>query len=112
MYCYDSGILNKDKKIIEEKFNNIKYFMNEKETISKEYKENFIEEFKLFKGINYNDYNEGVKYKSFEFIYYNLEKLYNCNLFTEEFYLDYKKLYFFSFSYLSFLFKLNIIFLQ
>ena len=45
MYSYDSGILNENQKKLEEKFTNIKYFISQKETIPKEYKENFKEEF-------------------------------------------------------------------
>ena len=90
-YCYDTGLLKEMEIFIDEKFKNIFYFKHEKEKIEK----NFLEETKeleMFEDINYNDFNEGIKIKSFEFIYYNLSKTYKCELFTKELFYIHKNI--------------------
>ena len=49
IYCYDSGILREDEKILEQKFENINYYISEKKVIQKQYEKLYDEDFNLFK---------------------------------------------------------------
>ena len=93
IYCYDSGILRETEKTIDKKFENINYYISEKNLVQQKYDRGDDEDFNFFKNLNYNDYNRDVKIKSFEFIYANLEKLYKCDLFTEELYFNNKNIF-------------------
>ena len=88
IYCYDAGIIREDEKIIEQKLKNINYYSSEKNEIQTKYKYLYDEDFNFFKNLNYNDFNRNIKVKSFEFLYFNLEKLYKCDLFNEELYFN------------------------
>ena len=90
IFCYDSGLLKKDEKIIEEKFSNINFYKKQKESFPEKYKSEFKEEFELLKNFNYNNINGGVKYKSYEFIKYNLEIYRDTKIFTEELFYSHK----------------------
>ena len=93
MYCYDSGLLNENIAKIEEKYANINYHINQRNSLPKEYVEKYKEEIKIFKGINYNDYNEGIKLKSFEFLKFNLDKFYKCEILTHELFYEHKNIF-------------------
>ena len=90
-YSYDSGLLKEIENFVEKKIENIYYFKEQKEKIPKKIEENF-KEFEFLKNVNYNEFNLGIKIKSFEFLYYNLSKYYKCNLFTEELFYTHKKI--------------------
>ena len=89
-YSYDSGLLKEIENFVEKKIENIYYFKEQKEKIPKKINENF-KEFEFLKNVNYNEFNLGIKIKSFEFLYYNLSKYYKCNL-TEELFYTHKKI--------------------
>ena len=72
IYCYDSGILRESEKIIDKKFENIGYFISEKKEMLKRNEKRYDDDFNFFKRLNYNDFNRGIKIKSFDFICANL----------------------------------------
>ena len=92
MYCYDSGLLKDDEKIIEEKFSNIDYYKAKKEPGTKKIKSIFEEEDERFKNMNYNEINGGIKYKSYEFMKFNLEIYHRTKNFTEELFYAHKNI--------------------
>ena len=92
IFCYDSGLLRDDEKLIEEKILNIDYYKAQKESIPQEYKSKFEGENKIFKNINYNEINEGIKYKSYEFLKFNLKIYYDIKNLTEELFYSHKNI--------------------
>ena len=93
IFCYDSGILRDDEKIIEKKFENINYYISEKNSIQKRYEKLYDDDFNFFKNLNYNDFNRGVKIKSFDFIDAYLKKFYKCYFFNEELFCNNKNIF-------------------
>ena len=92
IYDYDSGVLKKYESIIEEKFENINYHLSQKNTVPKEYKENYLKQVEKYKGINYNEFNGGLKIKSFEYLKSNLNLYYKCELLQFEFFYENKNI--------------------
>ena len=92
IYCYDSGLLKENEVYINNKFSNIKYHMQQREKIPKGEEKKYLEDIKPINGFNYNDWNEGIKYKSYIFLSYNIEKYYKCDLLTEELFFNYKNI--------------------
>ena len=92
IYDYDSGVLKKYELIIEEKLENIKYHLSQKNSVPKEYKENYLKQIEKYKGINLNEFNGGVKIKSFDFLKSNLNLCYKSDLLQFEFFYENKNI--------------------
>ena len=90
--CYDSGLLIEYEKYYNEKVSNIKYFIKQRNTAPKKEKENYLEEIKILKGINYNIMNKNILIKSYDFLTYNISKYYKGELLTEELYYNQKSI--------------------
>ena len=92
IFCYDSGLFKDDEKKIEEKFSNIDFYKLEKESFHENFKSRFEGENAIFKNINYNEINGGIKYKSYEFIKFNLEIYQSAKYFKEELFYAHKNI--------------------
>ena len=68
IYCYDSGLLKENDVYINEKISNIKYHIQQRDTIPKNDEKKFLKEIEIFNGINYNDLNDGIIFKSYDFL--------------------------------------------
>ena len=92
MYSYDSGLLNEYEKEIDDKFKNINYYKNEQNTFPEEYKKQISTQIKFIKDGNISIHDEMPKYKSYDFLHYNLFKYYKYELFTEELFFENNKI--------------------
>ena len=89
IFAYDSGLLREHESEINTKFNNIRYYIKEKKSYPFESKKELI---KFIKNGNISIHDETPKYKSFEFLSYNINKYYKSNLLNAELFFDNKKI--------------------
>ena len=92
IFSFDSGLLREHEKYINEKFENIEYYVKEKETFPMEFKQHLLEQNKFIKDGNIKLYDKFPKYKSFEFISFKLNEYYKSDLLTPELFFDNKKI--------------------
>ena len=91
IFSFDSGLLKEMEIFVEKKIENIHFFKKQNEKIPKKIREN-LKKFQILKNVNYNEFNEKIKLKSFEYVYYILSKNYKSDFFTQELFFTHKKI--------------------
>ena len=92
-FAFDSGLLREHENEINEKFNNIKYYIKEKESYPFENKKDLLTQVKFIRDGNINIHDESPKYKSYEFLCYNINKYYKTDLLNAELFFNNKKIF-------------------